>query len=170
MKYLRYYLIRAGLCLLLFCSANGASAQIMVSLEMVSTTTFTINFSISLSERITGSNFVDYPIVFFGVPQTEGRLDPVGYTACGQGNPLTRSNFEGNLSYNVCIDANSGIDADSENNITLRLSSFDRRRTIRIELMDADDRFQRDPNNFALSYPGTAIFLRSKVFLEGPLQ
>ncbi len=169
MKYFRYYLIRAGLCLLFICSANGASAQVMASLGMVSTTTFTINFSISLSEQITGSNFADYPIVFFGVSLAEGNiLDAPGYTACGQTNPLTRTNLRGQLTYRVCIDA-----AASENDITLRLTlnrPFDRRQTIRIELFDADDRFQRDPNNFALLYPGTAIFIRSKVFLEGPLQ
>ena len=53
MKYLRYYLIRAGLCLLLVCSANGqASAQmdgndepLVASLEMVSISTTTLGIA-----------------------------------------------------------------------------------------------------------------------------
>ena len=62
MKYLQRYLIYAGLCLLLVCSANVSSAQseqVELSLRKVSTTQTSagriIEFKISLSHELTGS-------------------------------------------------------------------------------------------------------------------
>ena len=189
MKYLRYYLIRAGLCLLLVCSANVASAQmdgndepLVASLEMVSISTntsvglATIDFKVNLTRLLTDGEFLIYPIVFLGVPSDGGELmDPPNHEArCGVLRPLGESSRDGTLLYFICIDG-------GEQNVRLRLTldnSFDRRKTITITLLGNFDRtltnvlegVQRDPSNFALSYPGTAIFLRSKVFLEGPLQ
>ena len=187
MKYLRYYLIRAGLCLLLFCSANGASAQmdgndepLVASLEMVSISTntsvglATIDFKVNLTRLLTGSEFLIYPIVFLGVPSDGGELNANHEARCGVLRPLSKNSRDGTLLYFICVD-------NGEKDVTLSLtlnSLFDRRKTITITLLGNFDRtltnvpegVQRDPSNFALSYPGTAIFLRSKVFLEGPLQ
>ena len=71
MKYLRRYLCYAGLFLLLVCSANVASAQVMVGIESVSTTQTSagriIEFKISLSRELTGSEVLGAQIVFGNV-------------------------------------------------------------------------------------------------------
>ena len=90
---------------------------------------------------------------------------------CIGGESLEILSFRRTLAYNVCIDA-------GEKDVTLRLTlgnSFDRRKTIRITLRsirsdNLPGGVEPDPDKSVLRYPGTAIFLRSKVFLEGPLQ
>ena len=156
---------------------DGNDEPLVASLEMVSisTTTLgiaTIDFKVNLTRLLTGSEFVVYQIVFFGVPSRRGSLSPPNYDArCGVSPPLGISAFQGLLAYLVCIDA-------GEKDVTLRLTlddSFDRRKTITITLLGFFDNnlsegIERNLDKSALSYPGTAIFIRSKVFLEGPLQ
>ena len=79
MKHLRRYLIYAGLCLLLVCSANVASAQseqLVISLESGSTTqnlvSRKIDFSVNLSRELTGSEALGIQIVFENVSSNEG--------------------------------------------------------------------------------------------------
>ena len=78
MEYLRRYLLHAGLCLLLVCSANVASAQseqIVASLEAVSTTqtpiSRNVDFTISLSRPLTGNEILLPQIVFSDVLESE---------------------------------------------------------------------------------------------------
>ena len=174
MKYLRRYLIHAGLCLLLVCSANVTSAQVIASLEKGSITdtptTRTITFNINLSEQLMGDEAALVQIGLGNVLEGEvGSVSPENYMVTGCSRFLSAFPI-----YNLCMD-------DGEQNVTLQLilnNSFDRRKTITVSLVGFSfflsrpiaEGVRRDPNKSVLRYPGTAIFIRSKVFLEGPLQ
>ena len=183
MKYLRRYLLHAGLCLLLVCSANVASAQseqIVVSLEAVSTTqtlvSRTIDFTVSLSRPLTGNEVLFSQIApSFNV--LKGEIESVSlltdYTVTSR-NCLLFGRLHinsGTTARNLCMDV-------GEQNATLRLvlnSSFDRRKTITLTLfinnfLNITPAPQTDPDASVLRYPGPAIFMRIKVFLEGALQ
>ena len=176
MKYLRRYLLHAGVCLLLVCSANVASAQLVGRLESVSTTqtsvSRTIDFNFNLSSQLTGDEILGAQIAFSNVLESEIERVSIltNYTisnnVCG-----VRDEYNFPL-LSLCMDA-------GEQNVTLRLvlnSSFDRRKTIIISLgglfslRGITENIERDPDNSVLRYPGPAVFMRIKVFLEGPLQ
>ena len=175
MKYLRRYLIYAGLCLLLVCSANVASAQVVVGLESVSTTQTSagriIEFKISLSRPLTGNERVFSNIQIDNVLSSQilrsGTVIDYMRSTCtispfsfASSNPLT---------FLSCLDAGG-----QDTTIRLELNnSFDTRKTIIISITTAiggDVDAREDPNNSVLRYPGTAVFIRTKVFLEGALQ
>ncbi len=174
MKYLRHYLIHAGLCLLLVCSANVTSAQVIASLEKGSITdtptTRTITFNINLSEQLKVNEAAFVQIRLDNVLEGEiASASAESYMVTG----CVRFSFSFPR-YNLCMD-------DGEKNVTLQLilnNSFDRRKTITVSLETFSpfgnrpiaEGVRRDPINSVLRYPGTAIFIRSKVFLEGPLQ
>ena len=72
------------------------------------------------------------------------------------------------LTFLSCLDA-------GEQDVTIRLelnNSFDTRKTITISSTLSQDNVdaRRDPNNSVLRYPGTAVFVRTRFFLEGALQ
>ena len=175
MKYLRHYLIHAGLCILLVCSANAASAQVMVGLGDVSTTRTSmgltiIDFNVELDRRLMDSEVLVIQIANFDIDSRGSITVPTMYmpTNCSAGR-LTRLRDDA-VWYRICMDAGD------EQDVPIRLalgSSSDTLKTIEISVgIDNSSTVsaQLVPGNNVLSIPGTAIFVRSKVFLEGPLQ
>ena len=171
MKYLRRYLYYAGLCLLLVCSANVASAQIVVGLSAPSLNVGpTIQFNVNLSDRLMSNQSVLSQIVFENVSPSEisvrlltdyttGDRCPNGPFRTAAGNPLQ---------YLLCMDA-------GEQDVTIQLkldNSLTTTRTITIFIVPTQNVGIRTDTgrsvlNFIVHPP---VRLRSKVFLEGPLQ
>ena len=176
MKYLRRYLIRAGLCLLLVCSADGASAQVLVGLGDVETTRTSmgrtiIDFNVNLSRRLMDSEVLVIEILSFDIDSRGSITVETDYapTNCSI-DRITRLRDD-TVWYRICMDAGD------EQDLPIRLalgSSSDTLKTIEIAFSISNSRStvsaQRDSDNDILSIPSTAIFIRSKVFLEGPLQ
>ncbi len=120
MKYLRRYLIHAGLCLLLVCSANVASAQVFVGLGDVETTRTSmgriIDFNVKLSRQLTVSEVLVTQIQSLDVSPSEGSLaDESNYTPpltnCSLGRFLDFSSSAG-ISYRLCMDSDDQQDVD----------------------------------------------------------
>ena len=188
MKYLQRYLIYAGLCLLLVCSANVASAQseqLVVSLESGSTTqnlvSRKIDFSVNLSRELTGSEALGIQIVFENVSSNEGSVRLLTDYTFSNPNLCPAGSFRrfstDPIIHILCIDAD-------EQDVAMRLefnNSFNTRKTITISIFLAvgqttitnAEGAELDPNNSVLSFtvtPPPTIFIRTKVFLEGSLQ
>ena len=157
MKYLGGYLYYAVLCLLLVCSANVASAQVVPSLERVSTTetsvSRTIEFKVSLSRQLMNNESRELRVSLGNVLRSEimsaTLLTSPNLINCRL-NRFT-ANTMGVPQYNLCIGA-------GERDVTLQLvlnSSFDRRKTITIFLLPG--RASEDDIIDVLRYPGVAF-------------
>ncbi len=179
MKYLRRYLIHAGFCILLVCSANGVSAQVVVSITTQTEVGRVIDFNLNLSRQLMTSEVLGLQFQFKNVSYSEATATVVTrYTVSSQtcmNSEMSPGRFPriglNPLAHDLCIDG--GV---NKQDLALKLilsNSFDTRKTITISIRILNDRNINggaELGNSVLSYPGTAIFVRSKVFLEGPLQ
>ena len=163
----------------LICSANVASAQVVVGIENVSTTQTSagriIDFNFNLSRELTGSEFLNTQIAFENVSPSEGSARLLtDYTVSRSNCRFGRFQNVGIrfIVHQVCMDA-------GEKDVALQLelnNSFDTRKTILISVFlsggvaTITEGVEIDPNKSVFRFPGTAVFVRIKVFLEGALQ
>ena len=174
MKYLRRYLIHAGLCLLLICSADVASAQMPVVYGLSAPRTNVgpiIRFNVDLSRQLKGNEAISCSADLSNVNLSEvvgaSLVDPHSISTC----PILFNPSIPALTYNVCMDA-------GEQGAAIRLelnNPSNTTKTIAIEIACAGVNIaagvRRDPSRSVRNFTvGPAIFIRSKVFLEGPLQ
>ena len=182
MKYLQRYLIYAGLCLLLVCSANGASAQVVASLTAPSMDVGpTLRFNFELSRPLRGNEFLSTQIVFNNITADDGSARLLtDYTVSRESCVLTERNFgrferfiTNPLGHVICIDA-------GEQRLTIELkldNSLNTTRTIMVSMFlvgglnSIAGGIEQDPDRSTLNFiVHPPVRVRSKVFLEGPLQ
>ncbi len=171
MKYLQRGLLRIGLCLLLVCSANIAFAQgdQVIGLSDPSTGNSTITFTINLPSVIntpgTTAQTQINGVSFNGIKRlsamTDNQCDNASvipfrkrafpeYSICTEGRPSVRVELELN-------------DPDTVGTVTVRLLTFTDNYMTPIDRVNEENRALK----FVIN---PFIFIRSKVFLEGPLQ
>ena len=180
MKYLQRYLIHAGLCLLLVCSANGASAQVVVSLSAPSTDVGpTLRFTVSLSSRLMGDDFLTAQILFDNITSNDGSARLLTDFMVSSRTCMTTEAQFGRfpqisldpLGYQFCIDA-------GEKDLTIELkldNSLNTTRTVMVSIfvggVAGGVGLARDPDRSTLNFiVHPPVRVHSKVFLEGPLQ
>ena len=171
MKYLQRGLLRIGLCLLLVCSANVAFAQgdQVVGLSDPSTSNSIITFTINLPSELNLPT-ANAQIQINGVSSNE-----ISVSATGDDNdcPLAFRVVRVSESpprYQICTDSRPSVI------VTLALNDPDRVGTVTVRFIGFSENYMTpidrvNEENRALKFViNPFIFIRSKVFLEGPLQ
>ncbi len=173
MKYLQHILLHIGLCLLL-ASANLASAQTLVTLNLENPQTngLTIQFTISLTSPLAKNQQLGVLIRIAGVSGSEiSNFNVItNNNDCPNGNFMLIPNFTPPR-YQICM--NSGARSVR---VQFRVNNPETSKTITVTLVSVGNSgfpgglttmFNPRSLDFTVN---PAILVRSKVFLEGPLQ
>ena len=165
MRYCQRALLRISFCLLLVCSANVASAQ-TASLSAPQTDGLTIRFTINLPSAL-DSTIATAFIQIDGISLSDIRSVSSNNNGC---NPSVIKFQDDPLQYLIC--ARNTLSQGVE----LTLNEPNRPTTMTVTLRSISENYMSsvDTNNNTLPFTvnpiNPRIRIRSKVFLEGPLQ